>query len=81
MKGETVSREDDNNNEDTEGGMEAEGKKKTKKGKAKQATDETLATIADDCDNVLAFFQAVAVKSTLVIAAPLSFHSDKRGLV
>ena len=76
MKGETVSREDDDDNKDAEGGMEAEGKKKTKKVKAKQATDETLATIADDFNDVLAFFQAVAVKSTLVIAAPLSFHSD-----
>ena len=40
---------------------------KAKPGKAKQASAktaaaETLATITDDCDNVLAFLQDVAVK-------------------
>ena len=38
-------------------------KKTTKTGKPKQATTKTLVTISDDCGNVLAFLQAVAVKS------------------
>ena len=41
-------------------------------GETKQATAETLTTIADNCDNVLAFLQAVAVKSQRVTAKPLS---------
>ena len=36
---------------------------KTKQAAAKMASTETLTTIADDCDNVLAFLQAVAIKS------------------
>ena len=38
----------------------------------KQATAETFVTIIDDCDNVLGFLQAVAVKSPQVTASPLS---------
>ena len=57
-----------------------------KPGKAKQAsaeTDvaETLASFAVDCDDVLAFLQAVAVKSPRVIAAPLSICSDNKARV
>ena len=59
---------------------------KANPGKAKQASDETaaaetLATIEDDCDNVLAFLQAVAVKYPRVIAAPLSLRAEKRARV
>ena len=43
-----------------------------------QATAKTLATIADYCDNVLAFLRAVAVKSLQFTAAPLSLCVDKR---
>ena len=49
----------------------------TKKGKANQATTKMLATIADNCDDVLAFLQAVAIKSPQVITAPLFLHMDK----
>ena len=45
---------------------------KAKLASVETAADETLATIADDCDNVLAFLQAVSVKSPRVLAAPLS---------
>ena len=37
-----------------------------------------MTTIADYCDDVLAFLQAVAVKYTRFIAAPLSLHADRR---
>ena len=36
------------------------------------------ATIADNCDDVLAFLQAVAIKYHQVIAAPFSLRVDKR---
>ena len=52
-----------------------------KKGKAKQVTPETLATIADNCNDVLAFLQAVAGKSPQVIAVPPSLHANKRACV
>ena len=52
-EGEDSSGYDDNNNRIIEGGVEAEDEKTTEKGKAKQATTETLTTIADNCDNVL----------------------------
>ena len=52
---ETVSKEDDKKDEDSKGGVETEEEKTTKKGKVKQATTERLTTIADDCDDVLAF--------------------------
>ena len=45
--------------------------------KAKQAAAKTLTTITDDCGNVLAFLQDVAVKCLLVIIAPLSRCADK----
>ena len=35
---------------------------KAKQASAKTAAAETLATITDDCDNVLAFLQSVAIK-------------------
>ena len=53
----------DDDDDDSEGGMEAEDKKTTNKCKAEYSTAKTLATIADDGDVVLAFLQAVAVKS------------------
>ena len=37
-----------------------------------------MTTITDDCDDVLAFLQAVAIKSPWVIAAPLYLCADKR---
>ena len=40
-----------------------------------------MATIADNFDNVLAFLQAVAIKSPQVTAAPLSIHAEKRARV
>ena len=53
-----------------------------KPGKANQASAETaaakaLASITVYCNNVLAFLQAVAVKTPLVLAAPLSLRADK----
>ena len=54
---------------------------KAKQDSAKTAATETLATISDDCDNVLAFLQAVAVKSPRVLAALLSLCVDKRACV
>ena len=42
---------------------EAKNPGKAKQASAKTAAAETLATITDDCDNVLAFLQAIAVKS------------------
>ena len=71
-KGETVSGEDDDNDEYSEVSLEAEDKKKAKTFKAKQSTAKTLTTITDDCDDVLAFLQAVTVNSPLVIMDPLS---------
>ena len=56
--------------------MEAEDENRTKKGNAKQATKETLVTIADDFNDVLSFFQSVAVKSPQFIASPLSLRVD-----
>ena len=61
--------------------METEDEKITKKGKVKQVTNETLATIADDYDNVLVLLQAIAVKSPQVIAAPIYLLADKRARV
>ena len=54
---------------------------KVKPGKAKQAASDTLTTIADDCINVLAFLQDVAVKSTRVITAPLSLRAYKHARI
>ena len=52
-------------------------------GKAKQASTETaaaktMASIADNCNNILAFLQVIAVKSTRFLVAPLSLRADKR---
>ena len=52
-----------------------------KPGKVKQATAKTLATIAGNCDNVLAFLQSITFKSLRVIAAPLSLRADTRARV
>ena len=57
-----------------------------KPGKAKQASAETaaaetLASVAADCNDVLAFLQAIVVKSPRVIAAPLSLRADKKARV
>ena len=60
---------------------EAKKPGKVKQASTKTAADKTLATIADDCDDVLAFLQAVSVKSPRVIAAPLSLCADKRARV
>ena len=51
-EGETSGGEDDENDEDREVSVEAEDKKTPKTGKAKQATAETLTTIAENCDDV-----------------------------
>ena len=61
--------------------MEVEDENTTKKVKAKQATTETLATITENCDDVLYFLQAVVVKSPQVTVAPLSLHADKSARV
>ena len=74
---ETSSGEDNNDNKDSENGVLAEEEKIMNKHKVNQATAETLATIEDDCDDVLAFLQAVAFKYPRVIAAPLSLRADK----
>ena len=60
---------------------EAKKAGKTKQASAKTAAAKTLASIAVDCDDVLAFLQAVAVKSPRVLAAPLSLRADKRARV
>ena len=35
-------------------------------------------SIIDNCDDVLAFLQAISVKLTRVVASPMSIHADKR---
>ena len=60
--------------------------KARKPGKAKQASAETaaaktLAYFAVNCDDLLAFLQAVTVKSPQVIAAPLSLRADKKARI
>ena len=77
-EGEDASGEDNDDNDKTEGGVDAEDKKKTKKVMAKQATSKMLATIVDNYGDVLAFLQAVAVKSPQVTASPLSLRAEKR---
>ena len=66
-------KDDDNSKEEEE--AEEEMMKNTENNR--KATSETLATIANDCNNFLAFLQAVAVKSAWVIAAPLSLRAEK----
>ena len=46
-------------------------------GKKKQATAKTLATTADDWDNVLDFLQAITVKSPQITAEPPSLRAEK----
>ena len=46
--------------------------------KNNKTSNKTLATITDDCNDVLAFLQSAAVKSPQVIAAPLYLRADKR---
>ena len=82
------SEADEANDENSVATIEAEEAKesranpdKAKKASAKTAAANTLATIADYCDDVLAFLQAVAVKSTRVLAAPLSLCADKHAHV
>ena len=60
---------------------EAEEDTKKKTEKKRKATVETLATIADNCNNILAFLQSVAVKSPRVIATPLSLRTNKQARV
>ena len=54
---------------------------KVKQASAETAAAETLASFAVDCDDVLAFLQAIAVKYPRVIAAPLSLCADKKARV
>ena len=71
--------EEDNNNSKEEEEAEEDTKKKTEK--KRKATVETLATIVDNCNNILAFLQAVAVESPRVIATPLSLRTNKQARV
>ena len=57
--------------------VEAKNPGKVKQDSAETAAAKTLATIADDFDDVLAFLQADAVKSPRVLVAPLSLRADK----
>ena len=68
---ETNIKADEDNVNDIVITIKAEDAKLAKPGKAKQAAAETLTTIIDDCDDVLAFLQAVAVKYPRVIVDPL----------
>ena len=80
-----MSKADEANDDDSVVTIEAAEAKanpgKANQASAKTAAVETLATITDDCDNILAFLQAVAVKSPRVLAAPLSIRADKRARV
>ena len=81
----SLGEEDEANDNDIVITIEA-AESKENPGKAKQASTktaaaETLATITDDCDDVLAFLQAVAVKSPQFLAEPLSLRADKRACV
>ena len=80
-EGENTSEADNDKNEDSVITIEAEDKNLAKPGKKNQSTSETLTTITDNCNDVLAFLQAVAVKSPRVIASPLSLRADKHAHV
>ena len=80
-EGETAGGEDDEKDKDSKVSVKAEDEKTTKSGKVKQATTNTLNAIAEYYVDVLAFLQAVAVKSLQVIAAPLSLRADKRARI
>ena len=75
---ETTSEADKANNDNGVITIKAEDEKSAKPYKANQAVAKTLTTIEEDFNNVLAFLQAVAIKSPQVIAAPLSLRADKR---
>ena len=51
--------------------------KDNKEGFKNKAIAETLATISDNYNDVLAFLQAVTVKSPQITAAPLYFCANK----
>ena len=61
--------------------IEARKLGKAKQDSAETAAAETLAPFAVNCDEILAFLQAVTVKSPRVIAAPLSLRADKKARV
>ena len=63
--------EGEDGRDDDENIIKEEDKKTKKTGKTKQATTDAFVIITDDCDNVLAFLNAIAVKSPQVTAAPL----------
>ena len=75
--GEDGGDENDNENDKRDRYKEEEEDTKKKTVKNKQATAETLVTNTDNCDDVLDFFQDVAVKSPQFTAAPLSLCADK----
>ena len=58
----TTSKADKDNDNDIVITIEAKDTNLENTGKAKQAAVETLTTIADYCENVLTFLQAVSVK-------------------
>ena len=76
--------EDENDEEEDNKGSEEEEKEEytnNNTGKKKKATYKTLDTITEDYNNVLAFLQAVEVKSLQVTAAPLFLRADKRARI
>ena len=60
---------------------EARNPEKAKQASAETAAAKTLASFEVDCDDALAFLQAVAVKSPRVIVSPLSLRVDKKARV
>ena len=54
---------------------------KQKTGKNNNATNRADDYVPEDYDGVLAFIQAVTVKSTQVISAPLSIWAEKSARV
>ena len=58
--------------------MEAKKPGKGDQASSKTASAETLTTITDDCNDVLAFLQAVSAKPPQALASPLSLCADKR---
>ena len=70
--------EEDDRDEDEE---ESKEEKKEENKKKKKATTKTLVTIAYNCDNVLAFIQAVTVKSPRVITTLLYICAEKRARI
>ena len=77
-EGENASGKKDDTEKDSEDSVETEDEMTSNTGKVMLATANTLVPFTDDCNDVLAFLQAVAVKSPRVIAAPLSLRADKR---